>query len=193
MEHYETFKQSSFRDFPSFNFSVLDETQQTEAKKIVKDFVDSDIGKHYLEDIELIGEEVEFGLDIKLQPVSYNAKHAIMRGKIDKIIRKDNKYIIVDWKTGKFPEQQYHDNGQGIMYALWFFREYKDVDEIEMTYVFVEHNKEHKYTFKRQYLQNYATTYSNKIIKIEKCEDYVKNITKLCDYCDYGKAGHCII
>jgi predicted RecB family nuclease len=193
LEHYEEFKSGNFNTFPNFNFSVLEPDEQDNAKKIVQDFVVSEIGKYYLEDIELIGEEVEFGLDIKLKPVSYNAKDAIIRGKIDKIIRKNNKYIIVDWKTGKFPEQQYHDNGQGIMYALWFFREYKGVDEIEMTYVFVEHGKEHKYTFKRKYLQNYATTYSNKITKIEKCEDYVKNITNLCEYCDYRKAGICIV
>ena len=78
------------------------------------------------------------------------------------------------------------------MYALWFFREYKDVDEIEMTYVFVEHNKEHKYTFKRKYLQNYATTYSNKITKIEKCDNFYKKETGLCLYCDYRKSGICL-
>ena len=104
MEHYETFKQSSFRDFPSFNFSVLDETQQTEAKKIVKDFVDSDIGKHYLEDIELIGEEVEFGLDMKLQPVSYYAKDAIMRGKIDKIVKKYEEKILYVNSLDEIPD-----------------------------------------------------------------------------------------
>ena len=192
LEHYETFKQSSFRDFPDFNFSVLDNDAQIEAKEKVLNFIKSDMGQHYLEDVTLIGEEVEFGLDRKLQPVSYYAKDAIMRGKIDKIIIKNTKHIIIDYKTGKYPEQQYHDNSQGIMYALWFFRNYPDIDEITMTYVFVEHMKEHAYTFKREYLQNYATMYSNKISKIEKCDDFFKNETKLCDYCDYRKSGFCV-
>jgi ATP-dependent exoDNAse (exonuclease V) beta subunit len=191
LENYETFKQSNFRDFPDFNFSVLTSDEQETAKQIVKKFIDSDIGKYYLENNEVIGEEVEFGLDKKLNPVGYYSKEAIIRGKIDKLIIKDSEYIIIDYKTGKFPEAQYHDNGQGILYALWFFRKYPEIQEIKMTYVFVEHLKEHVYTFKRQYLQNYATLYSNKIIKIEKCEDYVKNETKLCDYCDYRKSGYC--
>lgn len=104
LEHYETFKQSSFRDFPDFNFSVLDGDAQTEAKEKVLTFIQSDIGQHYLEDVEVIGEEVEFGLDRKLQTVSYYDKDAIMRGKIDKIIRKHKTKIISVENLDEIPE-----------------------------------------------------------------------------------------
>lgn len=72
-----------------------------------------------------------------------------------------------------------------MMYAIWAFRKYPDVDIIEGTYVYVEHNTEHKYIFKREYLQNYVDSYSKKIVNIEREKEYPKNINRLCEWCDF--------
>jgi len=191
LENYKYLKNTNFSKYPEFNFELSNKDDIDNYHQIINNFINSKLGHYYLEDIEVIGEELEFGLDLKLLPIDYDNPNTILRGKIDKIIKKNNEYIIVDWKTGKVPDQLYHDNSQGILYALWFFRQFKDINEVKMSFVYIEHNQEYKHIFKREYLQNYAKMFSNKIIAIEKCENFTKNETKLCEYCDYRKQNFC--
>jgi ATP-dependent exoDNAse (exonuclease V) beta subunit len=191
LEFYDDYKKTNI--LPEFEYDLIKtDERKKEIEDIALNFMISELGLKYFEEQESIGDEIEFGLDKKLNPVPYNSPLAVMRGKIDKIIKSNNHYTIIDWKSGKFPDERWHSNDQAMMYALWFFRKYKEVDEITATYVYVEHNKEHVYKFKREYIQNYATSYSKKITKIETCEDFYKNETKLCDYCDFRKSGYCI-
>ena len=187
LENFDKIKET--KELPSYKFKLTPPESQGDVDKVAFDFMKSDLGKRYLTECDVIGDEVKFGLDAKLTPCSYYSKSAIMRGAIDKLVKIDDKLIIIDWKTGKYPAQEYHDNSQSVMYAIWAFREYPEINEIEATYVYVEHDSEHKYIFLRKYLQNYVTSYSDKIVKIEKEEEFPKIKHVLCDWCDFQE--HC--
>ena len=69
------------------------------------------------------------------------------------------------------------------------FKKFKDVNEVEIVYEYIEHQEFNSVVLERQYLQNYSLELVKLIHEIENCEDFNKNISKLCDYCDYQE--HC--
>ena len=71
-----------------------------------------------------------------------------------------------------------------LFYAIYFFEKYK-LSKIKITFIYVEHDVENDLILEYQYLNNYKKELLQNISKIEKCENFNKNITKLCDYCAF--------
>ena len=129
--------------------------------------------------------EISFGLNSRLEPVEYKDKTAMFRGFIDRIFVKDSKIVIMDYKTGKYREPQYQTYDQLMFYAVWFFQKFPEVLEIKIIYEYVEHLESNELDLHRDNLGNYKMQLVKLIHSIETCEDFSKNLTKLCDYCDY--------
>lgn len=167
---------------PFFNKAVL-----KECILIFKGFVETDMCKSVFADLEL-GTELQLGLDYKLEPCEYYGEEVLFRGLIDRVVvnKSENKVRIVDWKSGKDkskpPYRQPPD--QLMHYGSWYFSKFP-VDEITLSYIFVEHNTELNYTIYRDKLNDYKKALLKPIISAEKNEVFPRNMTALCDYCDY--------
>jgi len=180
------------KTLPEFNYKLLNEEEQKEIELIAQKFCNSDLGKKYLLNDYQIGHEIEFGLDYKLNPINYyNQNQCMLRGKIDFLIKENDKIIIVDWKTGKVPNQKYISNHQTMLYAIWCFKMFNDINTIQAHYVYVEHNEIIAFIFTKEMLKNYTKTYGSKIKSIETEKEFNKKIGPLCDYCDYYKQNYC--
>jgi ATP-dependent exoDNAse (exonuclease V) beta subunit len=190
-EIIEFYQPTYYWKMPQFDYKLLDKEEQTEVEKIAMDFVKSDFGKWYVMHDWAIGHEIHIGMDNKLQPCNYHNKSAMLRGKIDYMIKDKTSLVLVDWKSGKVPNQAYMSNEQLMLYAIWGFNMFPDVDVIRADYVYVEHGEKFTFTFKRENYKNYTKTYANRIKSIETEVDYPKKVNKLCDYCDYKKQGYC--
>lgn len=79
-----------------------------------------------------------------------------------------------------------------MIYAIWAFLYYKDIDTINCMYVYVEHNKENSYIYKRNKFDEYKQTIQSIIDNIENDINFNKNEIKLCDYCNFRKFKYCI-
>ena len=100
------------------------------------------------------------------------------------------KIIAVDYKSGKV--SLYPAPLQLIMYVVYLFIKYPSVNEIKSLFLYIEHNEEKVYTFKRKYLNALKSKVIEKIVEIEKEEIYPKKEGPLCNnYCDFRKAGLC--
>ena len=174
-----------------FKFHIATEEQQKECFDIFTTFLDSDIGKETMVSDAIA--ELSFGMKITetgLDICNYGDKSALFRGKIDHTIFKDKDTIrVIDFKTGKvspFPMPL-----QLIMYAIYLFYKYPDVNTIETLFLYVEHLEEKQYIFKREHLTASTEKLLEKIITIENDETFDKKPSALCSYCDFKTVGLC--
>lgn len=182
--------------YNQIDFKINDVFTQEEKEKcdvIVESFKNSVIGQYYYNKHGL--HEQEFGLKVvdgKLQVCDYNDPDAWVRGKIDYSYFEGVKLTIVDWKSGKSKvDSEYFKNDQMIMYAVWAFTKYPEIEELDTSFVYVEHNNERKETFYRANLKEYVKKLFIDTKACENGERYPKTVGPLCDYCDFKTYGHC--
>jgi len=140
-----------------------------------------------------LGNELKIALNKKLEPCEYYSPDALFRGFIDRIdvdLNTDIVYIK-DYKTGKNKSEGPYKLtfNQLMYYAAWYFAKFP-VDTIIIKYDFVEHNHEpYDKILTRENLTKYKKFLVKSILGPEKCESWNKNITPLCDWCDFQR--HC--
>lgn len=174
---------SILENFPEPSKHKLSEKYQY----IVDNFMKSDIGQKYLTRDSV--REHSFAITDKLEPTNYGNKESIFRGHIDYICLDNDCINLIDWKTGKYREEKYQDFNQLLFYAIYFFYSYPNVNNIRISYVYVEHDLENSITLERQYLNNYVNSLLEMIEKTETDTEFEKNKTELCEYCPYK--NHC--
>ena len=162
--------------------------QFPEILDIVENFKKSNLGQKYLYNIEKTPiNEYKIGLSKELEPTEYS-KTSLFNGIVDYICvlkeNNENMFNLCDFKTGKLKDSRYMDYNQLLFYAIYFFEKYK-LPKIKITFIYVEHDVENDLILEYQYLNNYKRELLQNISKIEKCENFNKNITKLCDYCAF--------
>lgn len=77
-----------------------------------------------------------------------------------------------------------------MFYAIYFFKAYKNINTIKISYVYVEHtDMENDVQLERKYLNSYISQLKELINNTENDVDFIKNITPLCNWCDFKE--HC--
>jgi len=176
----------------SFKHSTDEEIK--EYNIIAKDFIFSEIGQKYLDnkDNSFYGAEVEFGIKIidgEWVTCGYYDKGAFFRGKIDHMNKTETKVEVLDWKTGsisKFPAPL-----QLVMYAIWAFIAFPEIEKVDSAFVYIEHEKEKRYPFKRSMLTKLKAKFAEKVFNMENASSFSKKESPLCDYCEFRLQGIC--
>lgn len=165
--------------------SILEDFDNFE---IVYNFISSDLGKQYFDIIKNAEKEVKIGLKVQnsqLVSCDFNDPNCLFHGVADIVYNN----VICDYKTGKAKEYEYQDWLQLEAYALWMFIN-KDYDEVKVSYLYVEHNKENSKIIKKSEVNEIA---KKLLTKIKNVIDYDKapvedfNVTALCDYCQCNR------
>ncbi len=121
---------------------------------------------------------------------SYYNKEALFRGKIDlEVNNKEMVIELIDYKSGRvsmFPQPL-----QLVMYCIWAFQEYPNINEIRAYFIYVEHLEEKVYKFKRDHLSTLNKKVLEKIYNIEQEINFKKVEGPLCNYCSFREAGLC--
>lgn len=155
-----------------------------ETLEIKKNFENSELGIKYFKDIDKFPiNEYKLGLDFTLSGVDYS-KESLFNGIVDYICVKNSILYILDFKSGKYKDQKFQDYNQLLFYAIHFFEKYK-VQNIIISFVYVEHNLENSMELNSEYLDNYKLELLKSIQLIENCQDFKPNKNKLCDYCAF--------
>lgn len=164
-----------------------------EQSNIVNDFVSSDLGVKYLEleTLKTAKREIQVKLSLEdgelLPQDNAKRKDLAFLGYIDyiNVIEHQGERIInlVDWKSGKLKEQQYQDYNQLLFYQIYFFKKFS-VDQVRISYCYVEHNLENDLLLKKEHLKSYEKTLVQAITNQEN-SNYKKVESKLCEWCPY--------
>jgi RecB family exonuclease len=91
--------------------------------------------------------EMKLGLTEELKPCKFDAEEAWFRGIVDLVIIKDDIAWIIDYKTGKNPQNA--DTGQLELMALAIFEYFPDVDRIHAGLLFTVKKKFIKESYQR--------------------------------------------
>lgn len=169
LEHFEDFLQKK----------LSDEYYNCKESEIVLKFAKSELGKDILLKKSLREYEIKF--NDNFEPTLENEKFI---GYIDRINISD-KLELIDFKTGKYKEIQYQDYSQLIIYAIYMFQKFKNIDKILLRFIYVEHLLENSLELNRDSLEVYKKDFLNQIKNIENCNDFKANISKLCNWCDF--------
>jgi len=175
-----------------FKFSLSTEQDIKSHQKIFLNFIQSDIGHKYFIDYDIISAEEEFGIkwdNNNFDATSYYNKSATIRGKVDQISKNGNEIHIIDWKSGKVPQEI--SEMQIQLYAIWFFLKFKNIDKVITSFVYIEHNKEKTVVYKRDDIPLIKKAYGRRIKEIEIENSFNKKETHMCNWCEYRNKGLC--
>lgn len=175
-----------------FNFKLLNKTEQDILKAETKIFLNSEYYKKIKEAFNKseTGVELGFAFDEEWNAIEYT-KESLLLGYIDCVMIHKNTAVVIDWKTGKYKEPKWQTYDQVMLYALWIFKMYPEVESVKGIYCYVEHDKQNSKVYTRQEMKIIETTFKNKLSKIENDDKFNKNVSKLCAWCDYFKQGYC--
>ncbi len=156
-----------------------------EIKEIINNFINSDLSKKYLNEIDNQAfNEIKIGITKDLQPSDYNNDN-LFNGIVDYVCVKNKTLYVCDFKSGKYKYRNYQDFNQLLFYAIYFFLKYKNINKIIISYIYIEHNLENSLELRRDELQDYLKKFLLNVQKIESDEMFNKTESKLCDYCDF--------
>ena len=185
----------------NFVFKLSKDEDKNKYRQIFNNFI---VSPHYNFFKSLKEKYIEQGFSLildpsrqgknKLIPENYkNGKNVLVRGFIDFLAIKDDvnqkTAIIVDWKSGKYKEDQ--NEMQVMIYSIWAFLRFSQIEKVETYFYFIEHNKFVSRTYYREQLNELIKNMIDYIKPIEKASQFPKNITALCDWCPFKKFGHC--
>jgi ATP-dependent exoDNAse (exonuclease V) beta subunit len=164
---------------------ILKKEDIKKAQEVYQTFVSSKAGKGILSKRELI-KEFAIGLDEDFKMVPYDGDTTLLRGFIDAayVDEKSNTLLIVDWKSGKLPEQS---NFQQLLYYSLAMFEEMPYDRIILIYAYLEHGIIRHKIVTRDKLPVYQQALLNTLKKIEEDETFEKNIGNSCYWCEYYK------
>ena len=130
--------------------------------------------------------EEKLCLNANLTPTGWYESDAWLRSILDVLIIKDNKAIVMDWKTGK----RNPDFTQLELFSLQVFVHYPNIQEVRTSFVWLKDGKTDSETFKRTDTKLMWADLLSRIDRIK--QSYQKNNfparpSGLCRYCPANK------
>lgn len=179
-ERFDFFKKGSSIHKMFEDFKVEDLKNESEVAKFFK----SEVGKKHLLEIIYSQREVRIGLKVqegKVVPCDYSDPDAFFHGIIDVLYNN----TILDYKTGSRKSFKDQDWTQLMYYAVWLFLN-SDYKEVNISYMYVEHNHENALTLKREHLNAILKKMLENVIEITKFEGEPTEehtCSWACEYC----------
>ena len=188
MEHgidYDKYKD----DWQYQKCKLLTTEVKGECEDIYNNFISSETGKWH-KSLKTLFNELPIALDNKLQPAEFDhdygrgEKDNLFQGFIDNVsvLEEKDLCVITDWKSGKISEKIKWD--QLLYYAIYMFSVIPQ-DNILLVLSYLEHKEKRFQLLKREDLNKYKKALINEIKNVENDNDFNKNVTGLCKYCDY--------
>lgn len=134
---------------------------------------------NYLKNIEYFKYEcinTEYNLSVKIED-------AFFGGRLDALVKKDDTYYILDYKTGSAPKNAEYDF-QTIIYLL-SVRGFFKTDKVIFVYIDLKNRKDVKIELSPDLIKKYEEKLINIQQKIRRKEYYPSK--KDCKKCEYGK------
>lgn len=153
----------------------IDEDQHREAMRVLSVYLDN-ISKDGMPNVLVCEQQFKIQL----------AENLFVNGYIDRIDINDEdgkrRYIIRDLKTGK---SKYLDEFQLLVYGLYLLTEHPEVDEFDGSYLVLKENKDMKYVFSREDVNQVKQKILKIASEIREDQTWAPVPQFLCSYCDF--------
>ena len=107
--------------------------------------------------------ETQMCLNRSLDPVSWFAKDAWVRGVVDVGVVTDRKAVVADYKTGK----RKPDNDQLKLFALMAFHHYPNVEIVHTSFIWMKEGKTDREKFYREQIPELWNEFNPRIERFE--------------------------
>jgi len=126
--------------------------------------------------------ESRISLNNELKPLKLKEK-ILIGGFVDYYAVQDDFAMIIDWKTGKYRDNQRY--AQLELYAVWLLQRYPEITEMDLVFYFVEHNKFIIKSVTVNDINVFKKDLSEKIEIIESTNEFYTNESKQCNDCPF--------
>lgn len=130
-----------------------------------------------------------FNFDTVASEYNVTAKfyNSHISGRLDALVKNDNDYYVLDYKTGQIPKNAETDF-QTIIYLLIMDKILKNYNSLNFVYIDLKNNSEKFVRFDNDIKNEYVKILKSKLNEIEKCLQYniYKANNKNC-VCEYQK------
>ena len=105
--------------------------------------------------------------------------------RIDKLACVGDTYYVCDYKTNsRMKDQEEADSDRQLaMYSIWVKNKFKDAKKVVLLWNMLAFDKEATSERSEEQLEKLHSEVVAQIKNIESCNDYLTNVTALCDYC----------
>ena len=185
-----TFYHHALEHYPNppkkkFAFRLATALKQSEYKKQITDFIFTDEAQKLLSTEHYTEQRIY--IDENWQPCK-GRKNSMINGIVDYYTIEDDKVLIIDWKSGKVYKNK--TEVQLMMYALWIFAKYPEINTVKAMYFYIEHEDRPSKTYHRKGLDELKSEFLDIINNINKEKDFKKNPSYNCKFCKFRDL-HC--
>lgn len=124
------------------------------------------------------------------EPCDWFDKSTWVRARVDAEVYRGDHLLLVDFKTGKVRDSH---KEQAELYALCGFSQYKDVNVVDVDYLYVDLDVSRKYTFGKADYELLAKKWHT--LGVQMCTDneFDKKPSRSCAWCNFNadKEGLC--
>lgn len=186
----------NINELNNFKFRLLDETEQQEIKKLCAQIKETDYFKKLfkiVKNAEIVYTEFGFSFDKNFNtiPEYKRTKDILISGYIDLLSVNGKNGLVLDYKTGK-TKGQYQTYTQTELYALFMFKQF-NLEKVKCIYYYVEHDVVYTKEYTSIEIPVLQNKFKDLLLTIENTTHFKKKITKLCNWCDFLKSGHCVL
>lgn len=108
-------------------------------------------------------------------------------GRLDALMQEDENYFILDYKTGRIPENPDEDF-QTMVYLLCADKIIKNYKSLKFVYIDLKNNQNHIIEFSGTLKEKYENAIKDKCETIVKIKDFENKENRLhCKFCEYKK------
>ena len=136
--------------------------------------------------------EEDWAFDIKWQPAQWNELKTWCRYKIDAYIKKPDRTVVIDFKTGRYMGNEKTHEQQCALYAVATFNRDPSIEVVQAELWYLDHGKISRHSYTADELRERQATFHERALKLTEAIDYpAKASVENCRWCHFGKIGLC--
>lgn len=108
-------------------------------------------------------------------------------GRLDALMKEEDDYFILDYKTGQIPQNPQHDF-QTMVYLICADKIIKKYNSLKFVYIDLKNNKNHVIEFSNSQRDIFENAIISKCEAITETKNFDENLSSnKCKYCEYKK------
>ena len=136
--------------------------------------------------------EEDWAFDINWLPSSWQDKATWCKYKIDAYVKKPDKSIVIDFKTGRYAGNEESHEAQCALYACATYFRDTAVKDIQAELWYLDHGKISRYKYTVEDIKQRRDEFHSRALKLTEATEFpAKASVKNCKWCHFGKIGMC--